>query len=157
MISRPPEHDDRALERSSKVTGGAAGKVVAKLLTEGLVEEIRSRGSLPVWHRHGDDAHTLRLSRLSEPPVTQRFVLAGVGQDAPSTTPLHWHQHKAAENIRRCVWINLERMFFKKVAHALVCSIKLHDPPIEDGTTAASTFMPFGARPRPAPAALPGP
>ena len=34
----------------------AAGKVVAKLLTEDLVEEIQSRGSLPVWRRDGPQA-----------------------------------------------------------------------------------------------------
>jgi hypothetical protein len=34
------QRDDRALERPSNLVGGAAGKVVAKLLTEGLIEEI---------------------------------------------------------------------------------------------------------------------
>jgi Protein of unknown function (DUF3489) len=43
------------------VAGGAAGKVVAKLLAEGRIEEIQSRGSLPVWRRDGDNAHTLRI------------------------------------------------------------------------------------------------
>jgi site-specific DNA recombinase len=37
------QRDDRALERPSNLPGGAAGKVVAKLLAEGLVEEIQSR------------------------------------------------------------------------------------------------------------------
>jgi hypothetical protein len=45
------------------LTGGAAGKVVAKLLAEGLIEEIQSRGSLPVWRRDGDKAHTLRITK----------------------------------------------------------------------------------------------
>jgi hypothetical protein len=26
-------------------------------------EEIQSRGPLPVWHRDGDNAHTLRITR----------------------------------------------------------------------------------------------
>jgi hypothetical protein len=43
--------------------GGAAGKVVAKLLAEGLVEEIQSRGSLPVWRRDGDGAGTLSVTK----------------------------------------------------------------------------------------------
>jgi hypothetical protein len=51
------------LERPSNLTGGAAGKVVAKLPTERLVEEIQSRGSLAVWRRDGDAAHTLRITR----------------------------------------------------------------------------------------------
>jgi hypothetical protein len=63
LLAAASQRDDRALERPSKLTGGAAGKVVAKLLAEGLVEEIQSRGSLPVWRRDGDDAHTLRITR----------------------------------------------------------------------------------------------
>jgi hypothetical protein len=30
---------------------------------EGLIEEIQSRGPLPVWRRDGDNAHTLRITR----------------------------------------------------------------------------------------------
>ena len=63
LLSAASQRDDRALERPSKLTGGAAGKVVAKLLAEGLIEEIQSRGSLPVWRRDGDNAHTLRITR----------------------------------------------------------------------------------------------
>jgi len=63
LLAAASQRDDRALKRPSKLTGGAAGKVVAKLLTEGLVEEIQSRGSLPVWRRDGDIAHTLRITK----------------------------------------------------------------------------------------------
>ena len=63
LLAAASQRDDRALERPSNLTGGAAGKVVAKLLAEGLVEEIQSRGSLPVWRRDGDNAHTLRITK----------------------------------------------------------------------------------------------
>jgi hypothetical protein len=63
LLAAASQRDDRALERPSNLTGGAAGKVVAKLLAEGLVEEIQSRGSLPVWRRDGDIAHTMRISK----------------------------------------------------------------------------------------------
>ena len=63
LLTAASRRNDRALERPSNLTGGAAGKVVAKLLAEGLVEEIQSRGSLPVWRRDGGDAHTLRISK----------------------------------------------------------------------------------------------
>src|SRR6516225_8532848 len=43
LLAAASHRDDRALERPSNLTGGAAGKVVAKLLTEGLVEEIHPR------------------------------------------------------------------------------------------------------------------
>jgi hypothetical protein len=42
LLSTASQRDDRTLERPSNLTGGAAGKVVAKLLTEGLVGEIQS-------------------------------------------------------------------------------------------------------------------
>jgi hypothetical protein len=63
LLTAASHRDDRALERPSNLTGGVAGKVVAKLLAEGLIEEIQSRGSLPVWRRDGDNAHTLRITK----------------------------------------------------------------------------------------------
>jgi hypothetical protein len=63
LLAAASQRDDRALERPSHLTGGAAGNVVAKLLAEGLIEEIQSRSSLPVWHRDGDNAHTLRITK----------------------------------------------------------------------------------------------
>jgi hypothetical protein len=63
LLSAASQRDDRALERPSNLTGGAAGKVVAKLLTEGLIEEIQSRGSLPIWRRDEDGSRSLRITR----------------------------------------------------------------------------------------------
>jgi Protein of unknown function (DUF3489) len=63
LLAAASQRDDRALERPSNLTGGVAGKVVAKLLTEGLIEEIQSRGLLPVWRCDGDNAHTLRITK----------------------------------------------------------------------------------------------
>jgi Protein of unknown function (DUF3489) len=63
LLSAASQRDDRALERPSNLTGGAAGKVVAKLLAEGLVEEIPSRGSLPIWRREEDGPRSLRISK----------------------------------------------------------------------------------------------
>jgi hypothetical protein len=58
LLAAASKRDDRALERPPHLTGGVAGKVVAKLLAEGLVEEVQSRGSLPVWRRdRGQGAH----------------------------------------------------------------------------------------------------
>jgi hypothetical protein len=63
LLAAASQRDDHALERPSNLTGAAAGKVTAKLLAEGLVEEIQSRGSLPVWRRDGDNAHSLRITK----------------------------------------------------------------------------------------------
>jgi hypothetical protein len=40
LLSAASRRDDHALERPSNLTGGAAGKVVARLLADGLIEEI---------------------------------------------------------------------------------------------------------------------
>jgi Protein of unknown function (DUF3489) len=63
LLSAASQRDDRALERPSNLTGAAADKVVAKLLTEGLIEEIQSRGSLPIWRRSEDGPRSLRISK----------------------------------------------------------------------------------------------
>src|SRR5271169_3383507 len=73
LLSAASQRDDRALERPSNLTGGAAGKVVAKLLTEGPVEEIAQvrsgirpprRGSRPAQPRAGSkQANVIALLR----------------------------------------------------------------------------------------------
>jgi hypothetical protein len=63
LLSAASQRDDRALERPANLTGAAAGKVVAKLVTEGLVEEIQSRGSLPIWRRDEDGPRSLRITK----------------------------------------------------------------------------------------------
>jgi hypothetical protein len=63
LLSAASQRDDRALERPANLPGGAAGKVVAKLLAQGFVEQVQSRGSLPVWRRDGDGARCLRITK----------------------------------------------------------------------------------------------
>jgi Protein of unknown function (DUF3489) len=63
LLAAASQRDDRALERPPNLTGGAAGKAVGKLLTEGLIEEIQSRGCWPVWRRDGDNTRTLRITK----------------------------------------------------------------------------------------------
>src|SRR5258708_33120909 len=63
LLSAASQRDDSALERPSNLVGGAAGKVIAKLLAESLKEEIQSRGSLPVWRRDEDGARTFRITK----------------------------------------------------------------------------------------------
>ncbi len=77
LLSVASQRDDRALEPSPKLTGGAAGKVVAKLLTEGLVEEVRARGSIPVWRR--DDA------AAGEPKPAAQRAKQGKTSKSPSS------------------------------------------------------------------------
>src|ERR1700693_2088938 len=61
LLSAASQRDDRALERPANLPGGA--QVVAKLLAEGLVEEVQPRGPLPVWRRDGDGPRSLRITK----------------------------------------------------------------------------------------------
>jgi hypothetical protein len=63
LLSAASQREYRTLERTSNLSGGAAGKVVGKLLAEGLIEEVQSRSSLPVWRRDEHGAHSLRITR----------------------------------------------------------------------------------------------
>jgi Protein of unknown function (DUF3489) len=87
LLAAASQRDDRALERPSDLTGGAAGKVVAKLLTEGLVEEIQSRGSLPVWRRDGDNAHTLRITKRGLRAIRVGDESTAAAADKPPKKP----------------------------------------------------------------------
>jgi hypothetical protein len=49
---------------SPNLKGGAAQKLVAKLIELGFVEEIRTRGDLPVWRR--DDDHRPMALRITQ-------------------------------------------------------------------------------------------
>ena len=64
VLSAAAQREDHGIALPPKLRGGAAQKFAAKLLREGLVEEVRARGMLPVWRR--DDANgpmALRMSR----------------------------------------------------------------------------------------------
>lgn len=78
LLSAASQRDDRAVEVPANLKGGAADKVVAKLLTEGLVEEISARGDLPVWRR--DDAEGALALR-----ITRRGLNAIHVEDTPAS------------------------------------------------------------------------
>jgi hypothetical protein len=81
LLSAASQRDDRALERPSNLTGGAAAKVVARLLTEGLIEEIPSRGALPAWRRDEDGARSLRITRTGLQAIRAEDEAVGVSTD----------------------------------------------------------------------------
>jgi len=96
LLSAASRRDDGALEPPPKLTGGAAGKVVAKLLTEGLIEEIRARGSLPVWRRYDDGPRTLRITKqgLRAIRVEDAPTEAGAGEPTEKSTARPVKQRK---------------------------------------------------------------
>jgi hypothetical protein len=63
LLSAASRCEDGAIELAPNLKGGAAHKVVGKLLSEGLVEEIPALGALPVWRRNDEEgARALRIT-----------------------------------------------------------------------------------------------
>ena len=63
ILSAASQREDRGVEPLANVQGKAAGKVVAKLVRAGLLEEIKASGSLPVWRRSDESgAVALRIT-----------------------------------------------------------------------------------------------
>jgi hypothetical protein len=54
ILSAASQRDDRCAMLPPRLRGGAAQKVVKKLLDLGLVEAVRTRGDVPVWRRDDD-------------------------------------------------------------------------------------------------------
>ena len=64
ILSKASQREDRAVELPPNLKGGAAQKVVAKLMDNDLVEEVRARGSLPAWRRDDEERPVaLRITR----------------------------------------------------------------------------------------------
>jgi hypothetical protein len=87
LLSAASQRDDRALDRPSNLTGGAAAKVVARLLTEGLIEEIPSCGALPAWRRDEDGARSLRITRKGLQAIRAEDEAVGVATEAAKKPP----------------------------------------------------------------------
>jgi hypothetical protein len=97
LLSAASQRDDRALEPPPNLSGGAAHKVVARLLTEGLVEQIRARG--PLQAIRIEDAPTEAGAREpNEEPTAQRANQRKPGKS--SSAPRKIADHDQAEPVR---------------------------------------------------------
>jgi len=64
LLSAASQREDRGIELAPNLNGGAAQKLVRKLVTEGLIEEAAACGSLPVWRRDEENRPlALRITR----------------------------------------------------------------------------------------------
>jgi hypothetical protein len=86
LLSAASQREDCAIELAPNLKGGAAHKVVGKLLTDGLIEEIQARGALPVWRRDGNIP-----SRSARGGTKQEGVL--LEAPTPALTPNMWSAH----------------------------------------------------------------
>jgi hypothetical protein len=75
ILSAAAQRDDRGVELPPNLKGGAARKVVDKLVRGGLLEEVSARGPLPVWRRNDDNGPlALRITK-------QGLEAVGVGDE----------------------------------------------------------------------------
>ena len=81
LLSAASQRHDGAIEIGAQLKDGAADKVIAKLLSQHLVEEIPAQNGLPVWRRH-DAKGTLAL-RITEQGLAAIGVLESGAADAP--------------------------------------------------------------------------
>ena len=64
ILSAASQRDDGGVEFPANVKGGAARKVVDKLIRGGLLEEVRAVGSFPVWRRDDESGPmALRITK----------------------------------------------------------------------------------------------
>jgi hypothetical protein len=97
LLSAASQRDDRALERPANLTGAPAGKVVAKLLTEDLIEEIPSRGSLPIWRRDEDGPRSLRITKKGLLVIQVEDDASGSAEPAEKPPAPSANRRKAAK------------------------------------------------------------
>ena len=64
FLSKASQREDHAVELPANLNGSAARKVAGKLLAEGLLEEVKARGELPVWRRTDEEGpRALRITK----------------------------------------------------------------------------------------------
>jgi hypothetical protein len=95
LLSAALQRVDGAVVLAPNLKGSAAGKVVGKLLREGLIEEVSAGGSLPVWRR--DDAAGLRALRITKRGLAAIGVDSGEPQEAEEAQPT---EQRAAHSAR---------------------------------------------------------
>jgi hypothetical protein len=61
LLSAAAQRDDHCLTAAPNLKGGAAQKVVQKLIAAGLVREIRAKSGTPVWRRDEETAQSFAL------------------------------------------------------------------------------------------------
>jgi hypothetical protein len=86
VLSTALQRDDGTIELPANLKGGAAQKVVGKLLTDGLIEEIPARGSMPVW-RKGDGKAPMALRITAAGLATIQGGGAATGKQTKTAAP----------------------------------------------------------------------
>jgi hypothetical protein len=77
--------EDRCFVLPSNLKGGAAQKVAAKLIAEGLAKEIKAKAGAPIWRRdiESDQAYSLKLSIAGAKAITTNEEPGGKAAPVP--------------------------------------------------------------------------
>jgi len=95
VLSAAAQRQDGAVEIGPKLKGSAGQKMLSKLLSEHLIEEIPTQGDLPTWRRD-DDKGTLAL-RITE----LGLAAIGAGQDDTAAEADEAHPSEQPANRER--------------------------------------------------------
>jgi len=98
LLSAASRRKDQGIELSSNLKGTAAHKVLDKLLTEGLIEEVAARDTLPIWRRDEENRafalritkhglHAIRVDDKGSQPETEEGTRTEQGADLAGNTP----------------------------------------------------------------------
>jgi len=91
LLSAAAQREDGGVEIGPSLKGAASRKVIGKLLSERLIEEIPAHGSVPVWRRDPDEGQfALRiteggLAAIGAEPKAGEARVPGQGRSAGTT------------------------------------------------------------------------
>jgi hypothetical protein len=87
LLKSASHREDRCIVLPLNLKGGAAQKVAANLIAEGLAKEIKAKAGLPIWRRDGksNQAYSLQVSAAGV-----KAIVVGEGQRGkpPSVPPM---------------------------------------------------------------------
>jgi hypothetical protein len=146
ILSQAAQSDDRTTVMPDAIKGAVAHKVATKLIGSGLMEEVRSRGTMAVWRRDADNvAFSLRITKVGLAAINADEE--GAASDQPEKVPAAPAQKKPAVASARAA---AEPRSVSKVAKVL----ELLRRPV--GATLAEIVKATGWLPHSARAALSG-
>jgi hypothetical protein len=95
ILSSASQRTDHAAVLPANLKGGAAKKVIDKLLNEKLLQELRAKDDMPVWRR-GDDnrPYSLRITNAG-----LRAIEVEDGAEAPDNGPAAYRVEAATEEV----------------------------------------------------------
>jgi hypothetical protein len=89
LLSRASQRPNHCAEIPANLKGGAAQKFVAKLLSIGLLEEIRGEADMPVWRKGDDGAFALHLTDAGLAAISADEPTSPSGNGAAAPAPVN--------------------------------------------------------------------